>query len=76
MWNGRGGGQEAGILGSTEGEQLGNSTESRLYVFRLSGRRALGEIARGSEGCRGNRLLRGEWVSANALGKGTTQERD
>lgn len=33
MWNGRGGGQEAGILGSTEGEQLGNGTESRLYVL-------------------------------------------
>lgn len=42
-------------------------------ILRLSGRRAVGELARRSAGCRGNRLLRGEWVSANALGEGTIQ---
>lgn len=45
-------------------------------VLRPSGRRALGESTRRSEGCRANSLLRGEWVSANALGNGTTQRRD
>lgn len=45
-------------------------------VLRPSGRRALGEITRRSEGCRVNRLLRGEWISANTLDKGTIQRRD